>query len=471
MEPSTTPIRKGDEITLNIDALAYGGLGIGRHENMVVFVRQGLPGQTVRVLIYKKRKGYAEARILAVEKESPAHTDPICEHFPTCGGCKHQHLAYPEQLEQKRQQVEDAFQRLAGISPVPIDQVVGADPIFNYRNKMEFTVSSRRWFEKKDVGLTADPFALGLHIPGRFDKILDINTCHIQPEPGNRIIQLIRRTALETGLKPYDPKTHIGFLRHVMLRFGVRTGDIMVNLVTSYENTDLLSPIVQCLTAEMPEITSIINNVNTRKADVAFGEYEIVLHGSPVIREKIGPLTFEISANSFFQTNTRQGEVLYNIALEKAALTGQETVWDLFCGTGSISLFLAEQAKEVYGFDIIQSAIEDALRNAIANDVKNTYFVRANLDHHLKGTNRHQYPPPDVIVLDPPRAGLHEDLVKLIPKLAPKRIVYISCNPATQARDVALLQKRSYRLREISVVDMFPHTPHIETVAQLEPLR
>lgn len=464
-EPS---VRKGDEITVTIESLAYGGMGIGRVGPFVVFVKQALPGQTVKAFVYKKRKGFAEARIVEILTESPAAVAPVCKHFPVCGGCKHQHLSYEKQVEQKRAQVEDAFRRLGGFEDVPIDKVVPADPIFEYRNKMEFTISNRRWVDREEPEDAKKDFALGLHIPGRFDKILDIHQCHIQPAIGNKILSIVRDTAIEHNLKPYDVRTHNGFLRHLMLRFGSRTNDIMVNIVTSYENTELLNPIVDNLLQEVPGITCIINNINTRKADVAFGEYEVLLHGLPVIQEKIGDLTFEISANSFFQTNTHQGEKLYNIALEKAHLTGREIVWDLYCGTGTITLFLAQKAKEAYGFELIRSAIEDATRNAVSNGIGNAYFFKANLDTHLKGTNRHKYPPPDVIVIDPPRAGMHEDMVKLIPKIAPERVVYVSCNPTTQARDIALLCKRGFALKSLTVVDMFPHTPHIETVALLE---
>lgn len=461
-------IRKGDEITLTIDSLAFGGLGIGRVGQFVVFVKHGLPGQVVRVFVYKKKKGYAEARILEILEETTAAVQPRCDHFPVCGGCRHQHLEYSRQVDEKRHQVIDAFKRLGGFETVPLEQVIAAQSIYNYRNKMEFTFSNRRWTEQAETAGSGNDFALGLHIPGRYDKILDINACHIQPEIGNRILNIARETALEKGLKPWDVKTHNGFLRHLVLRFGIKTNDIMVNIVTAYENTVLLQPLVKNLTEGVPEITSIVNNVNTRKADIAFGEYEILLHGKPVIRETVGSLNFEISSNSFFQTNTIQGNKLYEVALEKAALTGTETVWDLYCGTGTITLFLAKMAKEAYGFEVIRSAIADAERNAELNGITNVHFIKANLDSHLKGTNRLQYPRPDVIVIDPPRAGMHEDMVKLLPKIGPERIVYVSCNPATQARDIALLTRHQYELESLTLVDMFPHTPHIESVALIK---
>ena len=268
--------------------------------------------------------------------------------FEYCGGCTFQQLNYDEQIGQKKQQVIDAFQRLAGLGTVKIDKIISSDNIYNYRNKMEFTFSNRRWTLPNEPKDAPQSFALGLHIPGRFDKILDINECHIQPELGNKILNFIREKAIELKLKPYYSKTHIGFLRHLVLRFGINTDEIMVNIVTSYENTDFLIPLVNDLIDEFPQITSVINNINTRKADIAFGEYEIILHGTSTITDKIGDLTFEISANSFFQTNTLQAEKLYQAVMDGANLKGKETVYDLYCGTGSISLFLAQKAKEVY---------------------------------------------------------------------------------------------------------------------------
>ncbi len=464
---SPTPVRKGDEITVTIESLAYGGSGIARIGSFVIFVKQALPGQKVKAFVYKKRSGFAEARMSEIIQESPSAVSPQCSHFPVCGGCKLQHLEYDSQVAAKQMQVSEIFHRIGGFVDVPIEQVVQADFIYEYRNKMEFTISNRPWLNFDGDEKETKDFAIGLHIPGRFDKILDIDTCHIQPNIGNKILATVRKVVSDHGIKPYDVRSHNGFLRHLMLRFGHQTGDIMVNIVTAYENQTLLEPLVAALTSEIPEITCIINNVNTRKADVAFGEYEVLLHGKPVIAEKIGNLTFEISANSFFQTNTLQGEKLYQIVRDKAGLTGEEIVWDLYCGTGTITSYLAQDAKACYGFELIRSAVEDANRNAILNGIGNVTFIQANLDTYLKGTNRKQYPAPDVIVIDPPRAGMHEDTVKLLSKISPTRIVYVSCNPTTQARDVAMLCKKGFRIESLSVVDMFPHTPHIETVALL----
>ena len=457
-------VKKGDELELTIESLAYGGKGVARVDDFVIFVKNTIPGQKVRALLYRKKKGFGEARPLEVLSESKHAVDPRCNHFLTCGGCKVQQLDYDEQVEQKRQQVENIFRRQAGIEDFEIDGVVPADQVFNYRNKMEFTFSNNRWVLNDEPENAERDFALGMHIPKRWDKILNIDECHIQPQLGNEIINKVRSLAKELNLKPYDQKTHNGFLRYLLMRFGQNTGDVLVNLVTSYENSDLLQPMVNGLIESFPQITTIVNNINTRKSDVSFGEYELHLHGKPTLEEKIGDLTFEISANSFFQTNTGMAEKLYQTALDGAELSGKEVVFDLYCGTGSISLFLAQKAKEVHGFEVIVSSVEDATRNAIRNGIGNAKFHVANLDNFFKFGVGKKYPKPDVVVVDPPRAGMHKFMTNYLPKFEAKKIVYISCNPTTQARDTEILQMKGYALKRLAMVDMFPHTPHIETV-------
>lgn len=457
-------VKKGDELELTIESLAYGGKGVARVDDFVIFVKNAIPGQKVRALLYRKKKGFGEARPLEVLSESKHAVDPRCNHFLTCGGCKVQQLDYDEQVEQKRQQVENIFRRQAGIEDFEIDGVVPADQVFNYRNKMEFTFSNNRWVLHGEPEKAERDFALGMHIPKRWDKILNIDECHIQPQLGNEIINKVRSLAKELNLKPYDQKTHNGFLRYLLMRFGQNTGDILVNLVTSYENSDLLQPMVNGLIESFPQITTIVNNINTRKSDVSFGEYELHLHGKPTLEEKIGDLTFEISANSFFQTNTGMAEKLYQTALDGAELSGEEVVFDLYCGTGSISLFLAQKAKEVHGFEVIVSSVEDATRNAIRNGIGNAKFHVANLDNFFKFGVGKKYPKPDIVVVDPPRAGMHKFMTNYLPKFEAKKIVYISCNPTTQARDTEILQMKGYALKRLTMVDMFPHTPHVETV-------
>ena len=460
----TITIKRGVELELDIESLAYGGMGLARKENFVIFVKYAIPGQRVLARIYKKRKGFAEAQVLKLLVESPNAVDVRCNHYWICS--KLQSLSYDEQIKEKSSQVEDAFNRLGGFTDFKLDKVREADPIYHYRNKMEFTFSPNRWVLESEPEGVDKSFALGLHIPGRFDKILDIHVCHIQPEIGNRILAVARDVCLDNPeLRPYDPRSHIGFLRFLMLRYGVNTGDLMVNVVTSYHDMDKLSPLTDKLLEEFPEITSLVNNVNTRKADVAFGEYETLLYGEPFIQEKIGALTFEISANSFFQTNTTQGEVLYEEVEKALDLKGDEIIYDLYCGTGTIGLYLSKNAKEVYGFEVIRSALDDAEKNADRNDISNVHFLKANLDTFFKsGQLPNRIPRPDVIIVDPPRAGMYQDMVNYLPRLKAKKIVYVSCNPTTQARDARILNEHGYQIRNATMVDMFPHTPHIETV-------
>ena len=459
-------LKRGTELELEIESLAYGGKGIAHYQDLVIFVKNAIPGQTVKALVYRKKTRYAEARSLDIIRESSKTVDAPCGHFGVCGGCKVQNLDYAEQISEKTHQVEDSFHRLGGFPGFKLDEVIPADPIFNYRNKMEFTFSSNRWIVKDESFNEKSLFALGLHIPGRYDKILDISECHIQPKIGNRILAKARDVCIaHPDLRPYEPKTHIGFLRYLMLRFGVYTDQIMVNMVTAYDDLNKLSPLIDGLLDDIPEITSIVNNVNTRKADVAFGEFEILVYGKPIIEEKLGNLTFEISANSFFQTNTIQGEKLYSQIMVAAGLSGNEVVYDLYCGTGTISLYLAGYAKEIYGFEVIRSALEDAERNAERNKITNTQFIKANLDNFFKtGQLPRKIPQPDVLILDPPRAGMHPDMTNHLHKLKASKIIYVSCNPTTQARDSKVLSEYGYRIDRAVMVDMFPHTPHIETV-------
>ncbi len=455
---------RGSEIELVIESLAYGGMGLARKHNFVIFVKYAIPGQKVIARIHKKRKGYAEAHVLKVLSESPDATNASCGHYWICS--KLQNLSYKRQIDEKVSQVEDAFRRIGGLSNFTLEKVREAEAIYHYRNKMEFTFSPNRWVLDSEPEGVDRSFALGLHIPGRFDKILDINNCYIQPEIGNRILSVTRDVCLSNReLRPYDPKSHIGFLRFLMLRYGMNTQDLMVNIVTAYHDIDKLTPLTDALLKEFPEITSLVNNVNTRKADVAFGESETLLYGEPSIKEKLGDLTFEISANSFFQTNTGQGEILYQEIKDATNLKGDEILYDLYCGTGTIGLYLSKKAKKVFGFEVIRSALDDAEKNAVRNNISNIVFVKANLDTFFKsGQLPKRVPKPDVIVVDPPRAGMHEDMTNYLPKLGARKIIYVSCNPTTQARDAKILNAYGYRIISSTMVDMFPHTPHIETV-------
>jgi 23S rRNA (uracil1939-C5)-methyltransferase len=463
-EPNT--IKKGMDVELEIESLAFGGMGVSRINEKVTFVKNAIPGQTVTARITKKRTSYLEARSLEVLSESPHFVPVKCEHFADCGGCTFQNLEYEQQIIAKELQVQDVFRRIGGFKNVACDSIVKCDNIFHYRNKMEFTFSNQEYVPESDKEREPSEFALGLHAPGRWDKILNINECHIQTEIANEILTSIKE--LTKDLEPYNIREHTGFLRHAMIRVAANTNEIMVNIVTSRDDPELLSPISNTLITKFPRITSIVNNITTRKAGVSTGEHQIILHGNENIVEKLGEYEFMISADSFFQTNTKQAEKLYDIILEESALTGTEIVYDLFCGTGSISLYLSKQAKMVYGFELVPSAVQDAIQNAIHNKVKNAWFFGGNLENLFReNTEAKGLELPDVLVVDPPRAGLHVKTIEDILEKSPKRIVYVSCNPASQARDVALLCNEKYNLVKLRPVDMFPHTPHVENVATL----
>ncbi|MFB0515353.1 MAG: 23S rRNA (uracil(1939)-C(5))-methyltransferase RlmD [Candidatus Neomarinimicrobiota bacterium] len=472
--PDVTPLQKGEILELTIDSLAYGGKGVARHDGFVVFVERALPGQRVRARILKRRKGFAEARLEDVLQPSPHAVEPQCPHFGVCGGCATQNYAYEKQLEQKQAQVGDLFARLGGFTDIAVQPIIGCRETYHYRNKMEFTFSPQPWIiDLEDAG-SASSWALGLHVPGRFDKVLDIHECWLQQPVASAVLQRVKSKVEELGLEPYDIKTHTGFLRNLVIRTAGTAPDslqVMVNLVTSREEPQRLKPLADDVVADFPQVVSVVNNVNTRKAAVAYGEWEIVLHGKPTITEDLRGLSFDISANSFFQTNTRQAEVLYGLIQQACALTGEEVVYDLYSGTGTIAITLARHAKEAAGFEVVASAVEDAARNAMINEIYNARFFHADLSARYFTTQgqrlRRQLPPPDVIVADPPRAGMHPRLVEEVLALGPRKVVYLSCNPATQVRDVRRLCDGGYRLTALQPVDMFPHTPHVENICLL----
>lgn len=462
----TVLIKKGSDIDLKIESLAFGGMGVAYINDMVTFVKNAIPGQTVTARIVKKRSSFLEARSLEVLNESPDAVDVLCEHFSDCGGCTFQNLDYNQQIISKGMQVQDIFKRIGGFLKIQCEPVVKCDNIFNYRNKMEFTYSTNEYIPEKDKEREPFDFVLGLHAPGRWNKILDINNCHLQSSISNDIFSDIKK--MSKKLEPYNIVDHTGYLRNIILRVGENTNEIMVNIVTSSMNSKNLMPIVDYLVEKYPNIVSIVNNVTNRRASVSKGEEQIVLHGKEYIWEKLGHYKFMISPESFFQTNTSQAVKLFDIILEESNLTGNEIVYDLFCGTGSISLYISKFAKMVYGFELVASAVQDAMQNAIHNNVKNAWFFKGNLENLFReNSEAKELESPDIIIIDPPRAGLHLKTVEDIINKSPDRIIYVSCNPATQARDVALLCQEDYILKKLRPVDMFPHTPHIENIATL----
>jgi len=470
-------VKRGDELTVEIESLTPEGAGVARVDSMVMFVRDGVHGDRVRVRVARVRKNFVESVILDVLEPSASRVVPRCPYFGECGGCRLQHVDYGAQAEFKRRHVLDALERIGGFRGIEVRPTIAAESPYLYRNKMEFSFGER-WLAKEELErqmmgrneAPADRFAVGLHIPGRFDKVLDIEECWLQSEASVRIVNEVRAFCRGRSLPIYSTRTHTGYLRHLAIRQSARTGDLMVNLVTSDERPEVMQALTDHLRTVEPSITTVVNNITARKSQVAFGETETVYFGPGYITETLGARRYRVSANSFFQTNTAQAERLYDAAREAAELRREDVVYDLYSGTGTIALHLAGAVERVVGVEAIEAAVEDARRNAELNGVANCEFVVGDLKDRLTrdtGWMRSQ-PAPSVVVLDPPRAGCHEGVLIALARLGPDRIVYVSCNPATQARDVQkLCSIAPYVPGAAQPVDMFPQTGHIENVLQL----
>ncbi len=465
-------MNKGDELILHIDDAAFEGKSVARHENFVVFVEGAVPGDEVRGIIFKVKKNYAEARVVEILTPSSSRVTPRCRYFGVCGGCRWQHLEYSKQCEYKRQNVIDAFERIGGFRGIAVNPAIGADPIYQYRNKLEFSFGNQRWLASEELDkpdVQQRDFALGFHIPQRYDKVLDIHECHLQSQLTVDILNTSRSFCIERKLPVYDTTTDSGYLRFLVIREAQRTKDVMVNFVTGKDIPGTAGELSDLLVRKFPGITTFVNTVNEKKAQIAFGEIQKVYHGEGVIREKLGHLTFTISANSFFQTNTRQAERLYCMVKEYAEFRQSDIVYDLYSGTGSIALFISDSVSRVIGIDNVPTAINDALTNARNNNISNCEFVLGDLKDRLTKDNlwMRLHPAPDVLVIDPPRSGMHPKVVQEVVRLGSRRIVYVSCNPATQARDVKIMVENGYRIDAVQPIDMFPHTFHIENVIKL----
>ena len=448
--------RRGEVIRLTIDDLAFGGEGVGRHEGYVVFVRGGLPGDTLDVRVLETRARYARGAIETVVTPSADRVAAPCPYFGRCGGCRLQHLAYPAQLAFKEKQVRDCLERLGGLTgDVEVRPVLAAAEPYGYRNKMEFTVAG-----------TAGAPVVGLHAAERYDVVLDIERCLLQSDTMNRLLTAVQDETRARQVSVYEQGRESGLMRFVTLREGRHTGEAMVNLVASAPDIETLAPLAEAVAARVPVTTSVVLNVNAKKAAVAVGTEEHLLVGRDHIRESLRDVAFQISANSFFQTNTVQAERLFDVVAQACALDGSETVLDLYSGTGAISLLLARRARAVYGIEVATEAVDDAIRNAAASGIENCTFLSGEVRHVLPDLARRGIRI-DVAVADPPRAGFHPKAMAALVALAPPRVVYVSCNPATLARDLADLVRGGYRVEWVQPVDMFPQTPHIEAVARL----
>lgn len=465
-------MKKGEEILLNVSSLSGDGTTVARQDGMVYFVENAVPGDTVRAKIWKVQKKYAEARAVEILTPSPLRVEPQCKHFGVCGGCRWQNLSYEAQLNEKRNLVLNTFKHIGGFAEADVRPTIGCENPYWYRNKMEYTFSNFRWLTNEEMQTTEElkrEVALGLHIPQRYDKVLNIEECWLQSELSNAILNSVREICKVWDLSVYSTRTHEGYLRHLVIREGKRTGETMVNIVTTNDAPEVMQKFSELLVKHFPDITTIVNNITERKSMVAFGEKEKVYHGKGFITEKLGAYTFHISANSFFQTNTLQAERLYSVAKEFASLKPTDVVYDLYSGTGTIAIFLSDAVERVVGIEVVQSAIDDAQRNCELNRVNNCFFLLGDLKDKLTKDSSWlaEHPKPTVVVIDPPRSGMHPKVVEKVVKLSPERIVYVSCNPSTQARDAKLLSESGYKLKTIQPVDMFPHTDHIETVALL----
>lgn len=458
------PVVENVEIT----GVAAEGKSIARVDDMVVFIPYGAPGDVVNIKLDKKKRSYAEAHIVDMVKPSPDRVTPACEHFGVCGGCKWQHIPYESQLRYKRDQVVDALTRIAKVEIPDVNPTLGSKETFCYRNKLEYTFSCKCWITFEDLRSgreIADRNALGFHIPGAFDKVLDIKKCWLQDDLSNRIRLFVRQYALDKGYEFYDIKAQQGLMRTLMVRIA-STGEVMLIVVFARPEQEKIDDLMGAIAAEFPEITSLLYVVNQKVNDTIADQEVITYRGRDYINEEMEGLQFRIGPKSFYQTNSLQAYELYKVARSMACLKPDDLVYDLYTGTGTIANFVARQVKKVVGIEYVPEAIADAKLNSEVNGIDNTIFFAGDMKDVLTDGFIAEHGRPDVMIIDPPRAGMHEDVVNVILNARPERIVYVSCNPATQARDLALMDSL-YRVEEVQPVDMFPHTHHVENVVRM----
>ena len=453
-----------------VENYAAEGKSLARRDGKVIFIENVVPGDVVDIRLSKNKKDWAEGYPLAFRSYSAERVEPFCQHFGVCGGCQWQMLPYEKQLVYKQQQVWDNLTRIGKVALPPMMPIAGAAEDRFYRNKLEFTFSTKEYlpagsFDKNDRDKNARD-VLGFHARGFFDKIVSIQKCWLQPEPQNAIRNSLRQYALDQGLSFYDYREHRGFLRNLQFRI-CTTGEVMVNLVVSEPESAKLNAVLEFLQRSFPEITTLLYTVNTKKNDALHDLEPVAFSGKGFVVEKLEDFQFKIGPKSFFQTNTRQAEVLYRITREFAELDGSQVLYDLYCGTGSIGIFCSRGARSIVGVELVEAAIEDARTNAAMNGIGHARFFAGDVVDVCNDAFFEAHGRPDVIITDPPRAGTHDKLVRKILDMEAPTVVYVSCNPATQARDLALLDEK-YAVTRIQPVDMFPHTHHIENVVQLK---
>ena len=458
-------------LNITIDAYAAEGKSIAHlNDGKVLFVENVVPGDIINAVVTKDKKSWAQGRMTQLVKPSEQRITPFCQHFGTCGGCKWQMLPYELQLHYKQQQVTDQLQRIGHIALPEIMPIIGSPHERYYRNKLEFTFSSQRYRTFEEIAERAEKFtaepALGFHAPGLFDKVVEVRTCYLQSDPTNALLTVLRDYSVAYSLPYYDIKAHTGWLRNVVIRV-TTTGETLVNLILHYEDKTAREAILDHILKNVPGITSLHYTINPKMNDTIYDLDVVCYYGKPFIEEKLEEFRFKISPKSFFQTNTYQAEALYRVTRAFAGLTGNEVVYDLYCGTGSIGIFCSAGAKKVIGIEAVEDAVKDAYENAALNGLDHCSFFAGDVADICTDAFFSQHGKPDVIITDPPRAGMHEKLVQQILKMRAPKVVYVSCNPATQARDLQLLDA-AYRVTRLQPVDMFPHTHHIENVALLE---
>jgi 23S rRNA (uracil1939-C5)-methyltransferase len=454
---------------ITVTGYAAEGKALAKIDGKVIFIEGAVPGDIADVLLTKNRKDWAEGKVTKIHTYSADRVSPFCIHFGICGGCKWQMLPYGKQLEYKEQEVKDVVKRIGKLNDVPVLPIIGSQKTTNYRNKLEFTFSNKKYLTHNELQVLGEEEwpggAVGYHVPKLYDKIIDIRECWLMDDVNNIIRNTLREFAESNNYSYYDIKEHKGFLRNIVIR-NCTTGELMVNLVFGNEDKKEIEKICKNLLEKTPAITTLVYTINQKWNDSLNDLEPITFYGKGYVIEKLGDFNFKISPKSFFQTNTKQAEVLYNVVNDFAALAGNETVYDLYCGTGSIGIFLSKKAKKIIGVDVIEDAIKDAKENAALNQLNSASFFKGDVIEICNDNFFNFHGKADVVIVDPPRAGLHPKLVNKLLEICSEKIVYVSCNVATQARDLQLLSE-TYVVEKIQPVDMFPHTHHIESVALL----
>jgi 23S rRNA (uracil1939-C5)-methyltransferase len=477
MANTDKPKKKGDKIdNIIIETMAAEGKCVAKHNGLVIFIQGGAPGDTVEIELTKIKSSFLEGRVTQIQKLSPNRAEPFCLHFGLCGGCSWQHINYNTQLHYKQQQVIDNLERIGGLQLPAINPIIASAKTDHYRNKLDFTFTANRWLTKDELANAMEEnrfeVGLGYHLPGAFDRVFDVAECHLQPDPSNAIRLLVRKIAIENEIPFFDLRKQTGFLRTLTIR-STLTNEVMIILQVTSDKMEWTEKLLQGIADHFPQATSINYIINAKRNDT-FADLDVICwKGNPYITEKMlrpnedKELQFRIGPKSFYQTNSAQAHELYKVAWQLADLKGDELVYDLYTGTGTIANFVAGSAKKVIGLEYVAAAIEDAKINSQLNEVTNTEFFAGDMKDLLTDAFLAQHGRPDVVITDPPRAGMHEDVCKMLLKALPKKIIYVSCNPATQARDLKILSEK-YSITAVQPVDMFPHTVHVENVVRLD---